>query len=89
MASANVTDGEVIADKKPLLEYMEAGCKPPANWRIGTEHEKFAYRRSDLRPLDYGGERGVRALLEGLTRFGWKLVFEDGNPIALSKPDMS
>ena len=86
---ANATDDEVIADKRPLLEYMEAGCKPPEDWRIGTEHEKFAYRRSDLRPLDYGGAGGVRALLEGLTRFGWELVFENGNPIALSKPDHS
>ena len=89
MAGVNATGGEVIAEKRPLLEYMEAGCKPPENWRIGTEHEKFAYRRGDLRPLEYGGAGGVRALLEGLTRFGWEMVLENGNPIALTKPDLS
>ena len=89
MAGVNATGGEVIAEKRPLLEYMEAGCKPPENWRIGTEHEKFAYRRGDLRPLEYGGAGGVRALLEGLTRFGWEMVLENGNPIALTKSDLS
>ena len=38
-----------ITDKRQLVEYLEAGCKPPAHWRIGTEHEKFVFRRSDLR----------------------------------------
>lgn len=80
---------EPISDKRPLVEYLESGCKPAEDWRIGTEHEKFAYRLDDLRPLDYGGDRGVRFLLEGLTKFGWRPVLENGNPIALSKPDYS
>ena len=81
--------GEPITDKGPLLEYMQGGCKPTADWRIGTEHEKFAYRIEDFRPLDYDGERGVRALLEAMTRFGWKPLMEGINPIALTKPDHS
>jgi len=80
---------ELITDKNLLIEYMESGCKPPEKWRIGTEHEKFAYDLSDLSPLEYEGEAGVRALLEGLTKFGWKPVTENGNPIALVKPDNS
>ena len=80
---------ELITDKNLLIEYMESGCKPPEKWRIGTEHEKFAYDLSDLSPLEYEGEAGVRALLEGLTKFGWKPVIENGNPIALVKPDNS
>ena len=81
--------GEPVTEKRSLVEYMEGGCKPRDAWRIGTEHEKFAYRLDDLRPLEYEGERGVRALLEGLTRFGWEPVLEDGNPVALTKPDTS
>jgi glutamate--cysteine ligase len=81
--------GEPITDKAPLLEYMQSGSKPPADWRIGTEHEKFAYLVENFRPLDYEGERGVRALLEAMTRFGWKPVMEGNNPIALTKPDHS
>jgi len=80
---------EFITTKRQLLDYMESGCKPPEKWRIGTEHEKFAYHLSDLSPLEYEGEAGIRALLEGLTKFGWNPVLENGNPIALVKDDLS
>lgn len=80
---------EFLTNKKQLLDYMQAGCKPPENWRIGTEHEKFAYHLSDLSPLEYEGPSGIRALLEGMTKFGWQPVIENGNPIALVKPDNS
>ena len=80
---------EPVTGKAVLIEYMEAGCKTEKDWRIGTEHEKFAYHLDDLRPLDYEGPAGIRALLEGLIRFGWEAVEENGNPIALSKPDGS
>ncbi len=81
---------EPITDKKALVDYIAAGCKPPSAWRIGTEHEKFAYRLSDLRPLDYEGSNGIRALLDGLVaRFGWTPVLENGLPIALSGPEGS
>ena len=78
-----------ITDKKDLIEYMESGCKPADKWRIGTEHEKFAYSIKDLRPLEYEGPGGIKALLEGLSQFGWEPVLENGNPIALIKPDNS
>ena len=77
--------GKVAAvDKATLIDYLAAGCKPRSAWRIGTEHEKIAYRLEDYRPVPHGGESGIRAILEGLTRFGWSPVFENGNLIALS-----
>ena len=85
MSSTPKSEGEPITNKAELAAYFEAGCKPPESWRIGTEHEKFAFTQEDLRPLPYDGERGIRAILEGLTaRFGWTPVLEDGNPIALT-----
>ena len=78
-----------VTDKRELVEYIAAGCKPESDWRIGTEHEKFAFRCGDLRPLDYDGPQGIAALLKGLTRFGWEEVKEKGNTIALVKPDGS
>jgi len=83
------TNDAFITHKKQLLDYMESGCKPPEKWRIGTEHEKFAYNLSDLNPLEYEGKAGIKALLEGLTKFGWNPVIENGNPIALVKDDLS
>ncbi|HER25647.1 MAG TPA: glutamate--cysteine ligase [Rhodospirillales bacterium] len=80
---------ELIADRNHLIEYMESGCKPADKWRIGTEHEKFAYHIDNLRPLQYDGPDGIRALLDGMAQFGWQPVLEKGNPIALIKPDNS
>ncbi|GAP65366.1 glutamate--cysteine ligase [Mizugakiibacter sediminis] len=68
-----------------MVEYLAEGGKPAAEWCIGTEHEKFGFRFDDLRPLDYEGPRGIRALLEGLTRFGWARVEENGHLIALTR----
>ncbi len=77
--------GAPITSKRQLVEYLEQGGKPKDAWRIGTEHEKFAFRRSDLRPLPYDGPDGIGALLEGMTRFGWERVEENGKTIALAK----
>lgn len=79
----------MIEDKIQLAEYLAAGCKPARDWRIGTEHEKFAYNLKTLRPLEYEGERGIRALLEAMQEFGWDPVMEGDNIIALTKPDRS
>ena len=31
-----------IETRDELVAWLEAGCKPKAQFRIGTEHEKFA-----------------------------------------------
>ncbi|GMV29862.1 MAG: hypothetical protein AMXMBFR59_19870 [Rhodanobacteraceae bacterium] len=74
-----------ITRREELVEYMASGARPKADWRIGTEHEKFGFRLDDLRPPTYEGERGIGALLRGLTRFGWEPVFEKESLIALSR----
>ncbi|HET6467122.1 MAG TPA: glutamate--cysteine ligase, partial [Geminicoccaceae bacterium] len=90
MAAAPQAQGDPVTDRRQLIEFIAAGCKPKAAWRIGTEHEKFGFTREDLRPLPYEGEGGIRALLEGLAaRFGWRAVEEQGRPIALSRAGAS
>ena len=78
-------DSPLINDRADLVSYFERGSKPPQDGRIGTEHEKFAYRRDDLRPLPYEGEVGIRAILECLQRYGWEPVIEGGSIIALTQ----
>ena len=58
----------VIEKKEELIEWFFQGCKTPENWRIGTEHEKFAYLEKDggFEPLPYIGESSVKSLLNGL-----------------------
>ncbi|MCC5986279.1 MAG: glutamate--cysteine ligase [Pararhodobacter sp.] len=78
--------GGPIESRAQLAEFLEAGCKPQQDWRIGTEHEKFGYCRDTLKPLPYDGPRSIRAMLEGLReRFGWEPVEEAGNIIGLQK----
>jgi len=85
---SNVSDSP-ITGKAQLVEYIASGGKPKEDWRIGTEHEKFGFRLDDLRPPTFEGERGIEALLKGLTRFGWEAVEEHGNVIALLKDGAS
>ena len=81
--------GDIITGVGQLFSYMEAGCKPRENWRIGTEHEKFIFDPDGFKPVPYDGAKGIRALLDGLVRFGWTPVLEGGNVIALTRPDGS
>ena len=74
---------EPITARAQLVDWLTSGCKPKDRWRIGTEHEKFAFTTDDLRPLPYDGPRGIQALLGGLARFGWRPVEENGTVIAL------
>src|SRR6056297_285037 len=78
--------GGPIERHEQLAEYLESGCKPPEDWRIGTEHEKFGYCKDTLKPIPYEGERSVLAVLEGLRdRHGWAPLEEAGKLIGLTK----
>lgn len=68
-----------------LIHGLDKGMKPRAQWRIGAEHEKFGFDRSTLRRPDYDGPSGIKAMLEGLTRFGWSEVYEGDHVIALER----
>ena len=83
MSAPPKSPGVPITSKRQLVEFHEAGNKPPSAWRVGTEHEKFVFRRSDLRRVPYEGPDGIGALLQGMLRFGWDPVMEAGNVIAL------
>jgi glutamate--cysteine ligase len=75
-----------IADRHQLVEHLAEGEKPREAWRIGTEHEKFGFFTDDLRPPPFEGERGIRALLEGMAgRYGWDIAREGETPVALSR----
>ncbi|MEI4473026.1 glutamate--cysteine ligase [Frigidibacter sp. MR17.24] len=69
-----------------LAEYLAKGEKPVADWRIGTEHEKFGFLTADHSPLPYDGPASVRAVLEALRdRFGWDPIFEQDAIIGLTR----
>jgi glutamate--cysteine ligase len=83
MSGPSSIEGPPITDRRQLVEFHAAGAKPPEAWRVGTEHEKFVFRRRDLRRAAYDGPAGISAVLHAMTRFGWEPVLERGNVIAL------
>ena len=87
MSAPPKSRGEPIAGKHQLVEYIEQGNKPPAQWRIGTEHEKFVYRLETLRRMPMRS-RGASVLCStACTRYGWEPVLENGKVIALTGTD--
>ena len=81
------SESPLIEGRDDLLAVFAGGEKPRADWRIGTEHEKFVYRLSDHRAPTYDEPGGIRDLLNGMTEFGWRPVIENGNVIALTGDD--
>jgi len=79
--------GGPVESRDQLVAYLESGSKPASRWRIGTEHEKFGYRLKDFAPVPYEGAGGIKAMLEGMTRFGWQPVIEGEALIGLSNED--
>jgi glutamate--cysteine ligase len=77
----------LIESRDDLLSVFAGGEKPPGDWRIGTEHEKFVYRIDDHRAPSWDEPGGIRDLLLGLTEFGWEPVLENGKVIALKGAD--
>jgi glutamate--cysteine ligase len=85
MSVASNAGNEIVSDRRQLVAYLESGCKAAAEWRVGTEHEKFLFRIAGHGPVAYDGDNGVRALLEGLKCFGWNGVYEGETLIGLSQ----
>ncbi len=85
--AAVMGDDARIENRAQLVAVFERGNKPAADWRIGTEHEKFVYRTADHRAPSYDEPGGIRDLLAGMEAYGWEPVREGGNVIALKGPD--
>ena len=78
--------GGPIESFNQLANLLEQGNKPKADWRIGTEHEKFGYCKDTLKALPYEGERSIQSILQGLRdQFNWAPVEEGGHLIGLTK----
>ena len=83
MAGAD-TYSPLIESRADLIEAMARGAKPESEWRIGTEHEKHVFHTNPLRPVEYEGPNGIRALLDGVqAETGWQPFYDGENPIGL------
>ncbi|HIJ85236.1 MAG TPA: glutamate--cysteine ligase, partial [Magnetococcales bacterium] len=75
-----------VESKDALMAWFVEGNKPRNQWRVGTEHEKFGFRKKNLTPIAYEGDDGIHAVLVKMAeKFDWTLTLEAGLPIALVK----
>jgi glutamate--cysteine ligase len=73
-----------IERRDELVEWIAQGAKLKSRFRIGTEHEKFAFTLDNHQPVPYEGRRGIRSLLEGMQHLlGWQPITEGDNIIGL------
>src|ERR1700680_1514149 len=73
-----------IEGRDDLVNWIAQGVKPKSRFRIGTEHEKFAFTLQGHRPVPYEGRHGIRALLEGMQHLlGWQPITEGDAIIGL------
>jgi glutamate--cysteine ligase len=81
----DVTDATPISSRDELVAWIAAGEKPASEWRVGTEHEKIPFYKGSHAPVPYEGDRGIRALLDGLAQLNsWEPILDDGNTIGLA-----
>ncbi len=73
MAEAKVDAPPLRLDD--LAGYLAEGCRPPSQFKVGAEHEKFGFRPSTPAPVAYEGTDGIRGAAEGpdAVRLGGRL----------------
>ena len=76
-----------IESKNQLIDFISSGEKRIEDFKIGTEHEKFAFKLNDKKPVFYEGEGSISELLLKLVNFGWDPIYENDKVIALSRND--
>ncbi|PWB78900.1 MAG: glutamate--cysteine ligase, partial [Methylocystaceae bacterium] len=81
----DVNDTTPITSRNALVEWLEAGIKPPSDLNVGTEHEKIPFFLSTHAPVPYDVEGGgVKALLEGLgAALDWAPILDEDRLIGL------
>jgi glutamate--cysteine ligase len=84
MSNPGDADATPVRSARQLADYIAQGCKPRAQFSIGTEHEKFGFRERDHAPPPYQPD-GIRAVLEGMAQDGWTPILDDGQPIGLAR----
>ncbi|WP_105402100.1 glutamate--cysteine ligase [Neorhizobium sp. T7_12] len=82
----DTTDQTPLTSVSELSAYLAQGPRPKEDFRIGTEHEKFAFFRADNSPVPYFGDASISALLKGMEKkLGWEPILDGENIIGLGE----
>ena len=69
-------------NKLNLIQYFVDGIKKNNQLRIGVEHEKFLFNKSDLKRIDY---KQIKKVFEILKDKGWEFEYEKDKVIGLKR----
>src|SRR5210317_2656408 len=72
----------MINSKEQIIEYFKSGIKQTKDFKIGIEHEKFLFDKSNNKRIDY---LKIKQMFEALLEFGWNPILEKNNIIGLNK----
>ena len=71
-------------DFDKICQWFKDGEKNRENWLIGTEHEKFLFRKNDLKRLGYEELKGIKFILNKIAEEAdWEKISENNNLIGL------
>ena len=71
-----------IENKTQLIQYFKDGIKKDTDLRIGVEHEKFLFNKTDLKRINYDQ---IKKIFEILKDKGWEPQFEKDKLIGLKR----
>ncbi len=90
MSNPGDADTRIVEDTRELAAYFASGCKAPAHYSIGTEHEAFGFRLHNYAPPAYAEPGGIKDLLHAIeTLEGWQPIQDNGNTIGLKQGSTS
>jgi glutamate--cysteine ligase len=72
----------MINSKEQIIEYFKSGIKKTKDFKIGIEHEKFLFDKSNNKRINYPK---IKKMFEALLEFGWNPILEKNNIIGLNK----
>ena len=79
-----MTDTGISPSFNSLVSWLSSKEKDPKQWCIGTEHEKFIYTLDEFAPVEYGGDKGIEAILHYLSdTYDMTPIMENGMYVAL------
>ncbi len=71
-----------IENKTQLIQYFKDGIKKDTDLRIGVEHEKFLFNKTDLKRINYDQ---IKKIFEILKEKGWEPQLERDKLIGLKR----
>ena len=71
-----------IENKTQLIQYFKDGIKKGTDLRIGVEHEKFLFNKTDLKRINYDQ---IKKIFEILKEKGWEPQLEKDKLIGLKR----